>query len=131
MLVSSDGGLGVLEHLDVVLKHGLGLLLGEILNNFKGNFVIIASIVEVVVLSVSCNIFDEGHSWVLLVSIYVDLSHFDIVWYLEFLVSDFVLALHHLHSVRADVGLFLSEVLNNRQSGLTMVCGVFNIYVIN
>lgn len=131
MLLSSDGGLGVLDHFDVVLEHGLGLLLGEILYNFKGNFVIIASIVQVIVLSVSCNIFDEGDSWVLLVSIYVDLSHFDIVWYLEFLVSDFILALDHLNSVGANVGLFLSEVLNNGQSGLTMVCWVFNIYIIN
>ena len=111
----------MLQHLDVVLKHRLGLFFREILHDFKGHFVIITLIVRVF-LSVSCNIFNEGHSWVFSVSIYVDLSHFDIVWHLEFLISDFILALYHLDSIGGNIGLFLWEFLNNGQSGFTMIC---------
>tara|TARA_B110000285_G_C15074856_1_gene590127 strand:+ start:100 stop:387 length:288 start_codon:yes stop_codon:yes gene_type:complete len=89
----SDGGVVMLQKLHVVLEHGLGLFFREILDNFKGNFVVIAGVVWVL-RSVSRNIFNEGDSWVLFVSIYVDLSHFDIVWYLEFLISDLILALN-------------------------------------
>lgn len=121
----------MLQHLNVVLKHGLGLFFREILDNFKGHFVVIALIVSVNVMC-SNDIFNECHSWVLFVSIYVDLSHFDIVWYLEFLISDLILALNQFNSSGGGFGLLmLAEILNDGQSGFTVVNRIFNIHFFN
>ena len=43
----SDGGVVMLQKLHVVLEHGLGLFFREILDNFKGHFVVIALIISV------------------------------------------------------------------------------------
>jgi hypothetical protein len=55
------------------------------LHNFKGHFMFVALAVWVFWGGFG-HIFNKGHSWVFSVSIYVDLSHFDIVWHLELLI---------------------------------------------
>jgi hypothetical protein len=114
----------MLQHLDVVLKHRLRLFFREILHDFKGHFVVVALVV--LVIGFTGYIFNEGYSWVFSVSIYVDLSHFDIVWHLELLISNFILALNHFDSIGGNVGLFLWELLHDGQSGFRMICWIFD-----